>query len=119
MSTISKPKVYRDLIDELVRVCHEGPGQVGAERVRSGMWNANASPEFLADQHAINVLLSRLSESERQILAQMLAREVQVGVFETLKALELFGFSPFQDGYEGSPYDDVVGRLAGWEWPDK
>jgi hypothetical protein len=34
MSDISKPPIYRELIDELVRVCHEG--QVKSERSASG-----------------------------------------------------------------------------------
>src|SRR5262249_13408893 len=118
MSNISKPPIYRELIDELVRVCHEGQGQIGAERARAGVWNLNATPDFIPDQYAINLLLKRLSASERETLAQMLAHEVEIGVFETLKVLESFQIAPFEEGYEGSPYHDFIGRLSDWEWPE-
>jgi hypothetical protein len=48
-----------------------------------------------------------------------LADEVELGVFETLKALEQFDIAPFESGYEGSAYNDFVGRLAGWGWPEQ
>jgi hypothetical protein len=119
MSAISKPKAYRELIDQLVQVCREGQGQIGAERVRLGVWNANATKEFIPEQHKINLLLERLTPADRKTLAQMLNHEVELGIFETLKALEICDIPPFQGGYEGSPYHDFVGRLAGWEWPEK
>jgi hypothetical protein len=40
-------------------------------------------------------------------------------VFETLKALEQFAIKPFKNGYEDSSYNDFVGRLNGWEWPQR
>jgi len=120
MSNISKPATYRELIDELVRVCREWQGQVGADRARLGIWNASATPDFLPDQHEINVFLKRLDASEREILAKMLEEQVEVGIFEALKVLEEFEVAPFEEGYEGSPYNDFIGRLAGdWEWPEK
>ncbi len=70
------------------------------------------------DQHEINLLLARLPEAEREILAGMLVHEVELGVFETLKVLEEFRIAPFEDGYEGSPFDDFTGRLGDWEWPE-
>jgi hypothetical protein len=27
------------------------------------------------------------------------------------------GIQPFEDGYEGTPYHDFVGRLIDWSWP--
>src|SRR4051812_21386400 len=99
-----KPQIYRDVIDALVRMCRDGQGQIGPRRAREGVWNPNASAEFLPDQHKMNLLLARLPAGEREVLAQMLAHEVEVGVFETLKALEELGVAPFDDGYEGSPY---------------
>jgi hypothetical protein len=65
----------------------------------------------------VNELLSRLTGSEREILSKMLAREVEVGVFETLKVLEASQIAPLEEGYEGSLYHDFIGRLSGWEWP--
>jgi len=48
----------------------------------------------------------------------MLARQVEVGMFEALKALEKYEVKPFEDGYEGSPSHDFIGRMAGdWDWP--
>jgi hypothetical protein len=32
------------------------------------------------------------------------------------RMLERFPVPPFEDGYEGSPFNDFVGRLEGWEW---
>lgn len=119
MSETSKPGVYRGLIDELVRVCHEGQGQIGAMRARAGVWHPSATSVFIPEQHAINLLLAKLNVSEREVLATMLAHEVEVGVFETLKALETFDIAPFQEGYEGSPCNDFIGRLSDWEWPEK
>jgi hypothetical protein len=117
MSMIQKPKVYRDMIDELVQVCKHGQGQIGARRARAGVWNGNATPEFIPDQYAINALLKRLSVEDREVIAGMLAHAVETGVFETLKVLETFEIEPFKDGYEGSPYNDFIGRLDDWSWP--
>ena len=56
---------------------------------------------------------------EQAILALMLAHEVEAGVFETLKVLEQYEIAPFEDGYEGSPFHDFIGRISGeWEWPE-
>lgn len=119
MTDPTKPKQYRDFIDALVDVCHNGQGQIGARRVRAGVWNPNASAKTLPDQHRMNLLVARLGREDRETLATMLAEEVETGVFETLKALEGFGIEPFQDGYEGSPYHDFIGRLSNnWNWPE-
>ena len=115
---MSKPRTYRELIDELVRVCKDGQGQIGARRARNGVWNQNATKDFIPEQHEINLLLKRLSSADREVLAGMLTQEVVTGVFETLKALEQVEIEPFKDGYEGSPFNDFIGRLAGWEWPE-
>ena len=45
-------------------------------------------------------------------------QEVVTGVFETLKVLEQYQIEPFKDGYEGSPFNDFIGRLADWNWPE-
>jgi hypothetical protein len=112
-----KPQAYRELIDKLVAVCKKGQGQIGSNRVRKGFWNTNATSEFIPDQHEINLLLARLSPVDREILAGMLAHQVEVGVFETLKVLEEFEIEPFKDGYEGRAFNDFIGRLADWKWP--
>jgi hypothetical protein len=114
-----KPQVYRDVIDQLVHVCRKGQGQIGAERMRAGVWHKYATAEHLPDQHAINLLVARLPAADRDILARLLAEEVELGVFETLKALEQFDIAPFESGYEGSAFNDFIGRLDGWEWPER
>jgi hypothetical protein len=118
MSRRQKPPVYRQMIDELVDSCRNGQGQIGARRVRSGFWNGNATPDRGPDQHAINLFLKRLSADEREIIASMLVHGVVTGVFETLKVLEEFQIEPFKDGYEGSPFNDFIGRLNDWNWPE-
>jgi hypothetical protein len=118
MSEQEKPRIYREIIDALVQVCKNGQGQIGVRRARDGVWNQNATRDFIPDQYEINRLLERMSMDDREILAGMLAHEVEVGVFETLKVLEQFQIEPFQDGYEGSPFNDFIGRLNDWQWPE-
>ncbi len=117
MSGPQKPQLYREVIDELVQVCRHGQGQIGARRAREGLWNQNATQDFIPEQHQINLLLKRMTAADREILAGMLAHAVVTGVFETIKVLEQFQVEPFKDGYEGSPFNDFIGRLADWEWP--
>ena len=95
MNGPQKPRIYREMIDELVRMCKVGQGQIGARRTRHGVWNQNATPDFIAEQHEINLLLKRMPPADREILAGMLANEVVTGVFETLKVLEQFEIEPF------------------------
>jgi hypothetical protein len=118
MSAPIKPKQYRDAIDELVRVCKEGQGQIAVNRVRAGVWNANATNDSIPDQHEINQFLAHLSVADREVLVRLLINQVELGVFEALKVLEKFGIAPFEDGYEGSAYNDFIGRLADWDWPE-
>jgi hypothetical protein len=110
---------YRALIDALVLACREGQGRIGPDRARRGVWNpgAAARPERMPGQHDMNVLLAGLSDSGRELLAQMLGEAFRGGVHETLVILHAAGVPPFQDGYEGSPYRDFAGRLEGWSWP--
>ncbi len=117
MSNDHKPPRYRDAIDALVRMCREGQGQIAANRVREGSWSKVASDDLISDQPSLEHLLNRLSTTERNMIAELLAAEVVTGVFETLKVLEEFKIEPFTEGYEGGPYHDFVGRLAGCNWP--
>ncbi len=39
------------------------------------------------------------------------------GVHTALRVLHEAGLPPFEDGYEGTPFHDFVGRLQGWQWP--
>ena len=139
MGKISKSKDYRNMIDTLVEMCREGQGQISAQRFMDGVWNINVTtdvlaaqdddddlpPEIraeyrkmLADDLEVNQLLERISADDRKIIARLLAKEVECGVFETLKILEEYRISPFETGYEGSRFNDFIGRIEGWEWPE-
>jgi len=113
-----KPQVYRDVIDRMAAVCLEGQGQIDADRVRRGVWNPNATASEFEDQHRINLLLASLDAKQRDLLAGILTDAFVAGVFETLKALHEHDIQPFSEGYEGAPFNDFIGRLAGdWDWP--
>jgi hypothetical protein len=108
---------YRAFIDRLVEECRKGHGQVGPNRARKGVWNASASAEQFPEQHDINNFLARISDGGREILAGMLQEAFESGVHATLVALHEARLPPFDRGYEGTPFHDFVGRLAGWGWP--
>lgn len=118
MADSSKPLKYRLALDDMVAMCQFGQGQIGANRIRSGTWNRNASESNLPEQHQINLLLNKLSDDERGALAAAMSKEVELGVFETLKILEGHEIPPFESGYEGSSFEDFAGRLQGWQWPE-
>lgn len=112
-----RPPVYRDIIDRMVeRAQGQDLGVVG-QRVRNGLWNRNATPEEMPEQWAMNDLLARLSSEDREVLLGMLINEYVGGMHDTLAILHDAEVPPFEDAYEGTPYHDFVGRLAGWEWP--
>jgi hypothetical protein len=46
MNNELKPKIYRDIIDELVDMCKHGQGSIGANRVKKGVWNINATKKL-------------------------------------------------------------------------
>lgn len=111
-------KAYKDMIDELVNMIRNGQGQIGSNRARNGIWNSNAKRDGLMDdQYEYNELLKRLPQKDRSILAKMLEKQVETGVFETLKLLEEKEIKPFDEGFEGSPYEDFIGRMSDWGWP--
>jgi hypothetical protein len=116
---ISKPKRYRAVIDDLVRICHFGQGQIGPDWIRSGDWLSHLAQEDSPLDHAMSQLVSRLDQNERETLAQVFAREFSGGVFNALVCLEEFEVVPFESGYEGSSFNDFIGRMAGdWDWPE-
>jgi hypothetical protein len=109
--------LYREVIDRLVESCQHGQGQIAAGRARAGVWNAHVRPDGMSDQWAMNELLARLEPAEREVVAQMLSDAFESGVHETLVTLHQAQVAPFDLAYEGTPYHDFVGRLAGWNWP--
>jgi hypothetical protein len=66
---------------------------------------------------AVNNLLARLDDVERETLAQMLDQQFVSGVHETLVVLHETETPPFDEAYEGTPFHDFIGRLNGWTWP--
>ena len=114
-----KPPIYRQIIDALVEQCLRDQGQIGANRVRAGIWNANPASVIGTEQAKLNEVLRHLAASDRETLAIFLEKEFQAGVFEALKTLETYAVLPFDSGYESSPYEDFVGRLNGWAWPEE
>ena len=107
----------RGLIDRLVQACQAGQGQIGPRRVREGIWNVHATAESMPDQHAVNEVLARMSDDDREVVAGLLLEIFIAGVHEALVVLHDEQVPPFQDGYEGTPFHDFVGRLGGWPWP--
>ena len=111
--------MYRQMIDAMVVSCAQ-QGQVSAERVRVGVWNTNAAEAEDIDprQRTMNELLAALPEGQREALAWLFAEEFTSGIFNALEVLHAARLTPFVAGYDGSPSDDFLGRLDGWEWPE-
>lgn len=114
-----KWQAYRDFIDVLVSEVATGQGAIGPDRVRAGIWNRNATEGEMPDQHAINQLLARLPAMDREVIAFMLMGAFRGGVHTALVHLQGHDIAPFENGYEGTPFHDFVGRLDGWEWPER
>lgn len=110
--------LYRQIIDAMVVSCADA-GQVSAQRVRVGVWNANAetTPDAPAEHHAMNVLLASLTPEQREVLAGHFAEEFASGMFNALEVLHAARLGGFEAGYDGDPSDDFLGRMDGWEWP--
>lgn len=111
-------ELYRRVIDALVDDCRSGQGQIGVRRARAGVWNANATPTFLPDQYEVNVLLDELSAHDRETVGRLLAGAFEGGVFAALRVLYEAQAPPFDRSYEGTPFNDFIGRLDGWAWPE-
>ena len=48
----------------------------------------------------------------------MLIQTYEGGVHDTLRVLHDHELPPFEDGCEGAPYHDFMGRLrTDWDWP--
>lgn len=124
-----KPAIYREFIDCIVEVCNKGQGQISSRKILSGVWNQNANDEklransvSLQEQYKLNLLLQRLSQDDRELLAGIMEEAFRGGVFETLYYLEDYNIEPFVGGYEGSPHEDFIGRVDKentWNWPEE
>jgi hypothetical protein len=109
--------VYRALIDRLVTSSRDGQGQIAARWVREGAWRSEAFDESMPDKDAVNRMLGRLTTADRETVAKMLSEAFVSGIHETLVEIHAAGVKPLDHGYEGSPFNDFMGRLAGWRWP--
>ena len=112
--------LYRQIIDAMVVSCADA-GQVSAHRIRAGVWNSNAeeSPDAAPEQHAMNDLLAHLDEREREVLAALFVEEYSSGIFNALHVLHAARLAPFDEGYDGEPSADFLGRMDGWDWPER
>ncbi len=72
----------------------------------------------MPDQAAMNDLLRRLSDADRDVFAEFLTQQFVSGVHETLVVLHEAKVEPFGGGYEGTPFLDFAGRLDGLPWPE-
>ena len=112
-------KLYKELMDELVRISVSCTDAANVERgaVRD------------AADGAVSGILAKLSEDERKTLAKYVLGTYQSGIYDVLVHLEWLrecrGMKIFLEGeelptgqYEGLPCD-FIGRCKGWEWPDE
>ena len=112
--------MYRQIVDAMVVACADA-GQVSAQRVRAGVWNSNAeqAPDAPVEQHEMNVLLAGLAAEQRESLAALFAEEFASGMFNALEVLHAARLAGFESGYDGAPSDDFLGRMDGWDWPER
>lgn len=107
-------EAYRELIDVFVEQCRE---ELTSVNVRAGVWHPNANPKTMPEEHERNLLLQSLSPSQRETLVEILTREDRAGVSRALTHLSERGIKPFDAAYEGTPSEDFLRRLEGWQWP--
>lgn len=110
---------YRRIIDTLVHECRAGQGMIQPRWICDSVWNRAAleDPESLPEEPKRNGLLARLGEGDRELIASMLEETFQGGVFIARRVLHDEELAPFDDGYDGIPFNDFIGRLDGWDWP--
>ena len=113
-----KRSQYRYLIDALVEECREG--EIFPRWVRDGVWNRYAvdHPDEMPDEHRLNSVLARLSIEDRAAVAFMVEESYVAAVHNTLRLLHDEEVPPFDESYEGTPYQDFIGLLQeDWQWP--
>ncbi len=66
----------------------------------------------------MNAVLAHLGDADRAVIARMMELSYEGGVHDTLRVLHDNNVPPFEDGYEGTPFNDFMGRLkTDWDWP--
>ena len=110
---------YRALIDQLA---NETTRSVSSVIVKTALFRETS------DDAPFNKLLTSLSQSQREILSQMLLAERKDAIHDTLavltwwiecKALSLtFEGKPMPVDLSGTGlHGDFIGRCADWDWP--
>lgn len=110
-------KLYQEMMDGLVKMSRSC---AGASNLRRGKAPGDSSEQ-------LNLVLSQLSEEQRNVLADYLLAVYVDGIYDTLDHLEWLrcvkNMSISLEGeelpvgkYEGLSYD-FIGRRQGWEWP--
>lgn len=67
----------------------------------------------------IDRLVRECKEGQGPLAARGPAADAYVaGVHDTLRVLHDAQVPPFEEGYEGTPFHDFMGRLNGWDWPE-
>jgi iron-sulfur cluster repair protein YtfE (RIC family) len=117
-----------------VTSCLRGQGQIARRRVIKGVWlhdieeivtqdgpesMSSGDEETAREMTAVNHLLARLDDGERETLARLLDAQFVSGVHEMLVVLHEHEIPPFDDAYEGTPFHDFIGRLDDWTWPSE
>ena len=70
-------------------------------------------------REAHDILIAHLDEREREVLAALFVEEYSSGIFNALHVLHAARLAPFDEGYDGEPSDDFLGRMDGWDWPER
>lgn len=111
-------ELYQNLIDELVKMSQEC---VDANNVKNG-----SIP--YADSEEINAVLQKLSDKDREVLAEFILAAYSSAIFDVLDLLEWYasckdmkisieGETLPTDKFEGMQ-NDFIGRHDGWEWTE-
>ena len=58
-----------------------------------------------------------MSDQTYRAIIDALVRSCRHGQGRALVVLHEAQLEPFDEGYEGTPFHDFVGRLTGWQWP--
>ena len=113
-------RIYKDFIDRLVKLSRKCASETAVKRGYLP-WNDWYAP-------AVNEILSKLDQREREALGAFVLDAYHAGIHDTLADLEWMrcckGMTITAEGetlpigeYEGM-HCDYVGRREDWEWPD-
>ena len=84
------------------------------------MWNRYAldHPDEMPEENRMNIVLARLGDDDRAEVARMVELSYEGGIHDTLRLLHDNAVPPFDVAYDGTPFQDFMGRLkTDWAWP--